>query len=82
MKLEADIECSLEEAILERERILIVRKTVNNLPERLKIIILLHYMEELTIAQISDMIHIPEGTVKSRLYHARKILEKELELLL
>ena len=38
-------------------------------------------MEELTIAQISDMIHIPEGTVKSRLYHARKILEKALNQL-
>lgn len=76
------MEFSPEEVALERERSKVVRQTVNNLPERLKVIVLLYYMEELSIAQISEIIHIPEGTVKSRLYHARKILEKELELLL
>lgn len=73
---------SPEEVTLERERRIVVRQTVNNLPERLKIIVLLYYMEELSVSQIAATIHIPEGTVKSRLYHARKILEEELELLL
>ena len=73
---------SPEEVTLQRERIIVVRHSVHNLPERLKVIVLLYYMEELSIAQIADILHIPEGTVKSRLYHARKILEKELELLL
>ena len=61
-------EFSPEEVTLERERSMLVRQTVNNLPERLKVIVLLYYMEELSVSQIADTIHIPEGTVKSRLY--------------
>ena len=47
-----------------------------------RIVVLLYYMEGLTVAQIAAAVKIPEGTVKSRLYHARKILEKELEVVL
>ena len=52
------------------------------LPHRYRIVVLLYYMEGLTVAQIAAAVKIPEGTVKSRLYHARKILEKELEVVL
>lgn len=49
------------------------------LPENLRIVLLLYYMEELSILEISKVLAIPQGTVKSRLYHARKHLEKDLE---
>lgn len=70
---------SLEEQILNREESRLVRESVDKLQERLKIPILLYYMEELSISQIASLLKIPEGTVKSRLYQARKKLEKELE---
>lgn len=76
------IRFSPEEVTLRREKIQAVRQAVSNLPERLRIIILLYYTEELSVSQISELVHIPEGTVKSRLFKARKVLEKELELLL
>lgn len=76
------IRFSPEEVTLRREKIQVVRQAVSNLPERLRIIILLYYTEELSVSQISELVHIPEGTVKSRLFKARKVLEKELELLL
>ena len=44
-----------------------------------KLPILLFYMEDLPMAQISFVLKIPVGTVKSRLHHAKKLLEKELE---
>lgn len=72
-------EMSLEERIITREKDEFVREAVNKLSDKLKIIILLFYMEELSTAQIADVMKIPIGTVLSRLYQARKILRKELE---
>ena len=59
-----------------------MRQAVNRLPERLKIPTLLHYMEDLPLAEIAAVMKIPVGTVKSRLHQARKALEKELEVVL
>ncbi|MDE6312846.1 MAG: RNA polymerase sigma factor [Lachnospiraceae bacterium] len=72
-------EPSLEEQLLNKEELYLVRQAVNRLPQRFKIPILLHYMEGLSVAWIAASLKIPQGTVKSRLYHARKILAKELE---
>lgn len=68
-----------EDELLEKEKQKRVWETVDDLPEKLRMVVLLYYMEERTIAQISRIAGIPEGTVKSRLYQARKILEKKLE---
>lgn len=56
-----------------------VHHAVDNLRNKYKIPVLLFYMEEMNISQIADILKIPQGTVKSRLYKARKILEKQLE---
>lgn len=42
-------------------------------------VILMYYMEDMSIREISDYLKIPEGTVKSRLNTARKNLRRELE---
>ncbi|MCM1543218.1 MAG: RNA polymerase sigma factor, partial [Blautia sp.] len=68
-----------EEQILEKERDRMVWDAVGTLPEKLKTVILLYYMEELSVSQIAAAAGVPEGTVKSRLYQARKILERKLE---
>lgn len=74
-----DTEASPEEIYITREEARIVQLAVTKLPEKLKVCVLLFYMEELSIVQIAKVLKIPEGTVKSRLYQARKQLEKELE---
>lgn len=56
-----------------------IQKAVSNLPDKLKVVVLLHYMEDRSVQQMAGILHIPQGTVKSRLYHARKILQRELE---
>lgn len=73
---------SLEGMALQKEEVLLVRRAVNALPDKLRIPVLLFYMEEMSAAQISKILKIPEGTVKSRLYLARKRLKKELEVVL
>lgn len=68
-----------EERILEEERDRMVWNAVEELPEKLKTVILLYYMEEMNISQIAGLAGLPAGTVKSRLYQARKLLEQKLE---
>ncbi len=72
-------ELSLEDGITIKEKDESIRMAVNRLPEKLKIVVLLFYMEDLQTAQIAETMKIPIGTVLSRLYRARKILKKELE---
>lgn len=71
-----------ETSFLQREESDLVRRAVGNLPEKLKITALLFYMEDLSVTQISHILKIPAGTVKSRLHHARNQLKKELEVVL
>lgn len=75
----SDSRPSSETQVLEKERDALVKKAMDELPEKLRTVVLLYYMEELPLAQIADVADIPEGTVKSRLYQARKLLEKKLE---
>ena len=72
-------EMSLEERITGKEKDEAIRMAVNRLPDKLKIVVLLFYMEDLSTAQIAEVMNIPVGTVLSRLHQARKILKKKLE---
>ena len=47
-----------------------VQKTVANMPEHLREILLLSYFHTFPYKQISDILDIPLGTVKSRLHAA------------
>ena len=55
-----------------------VNKSIEMLPEKVKQIILLHYFENLSIAEIADRMRISEGTVKWQLHDGRKRIRKEL----
>ena len=56
---------------------MMIQKCVANLPEKMRVVILLYYMENMQIAEIAEVLHIPTGTVKSRLHKAKSILSKE-----
>lgn len=55
-----------------------VRASIASLPEPLKSIIVWREIEELPYAQISEITGEPEGTLKSRLFHAKKKLKNIL----
>lgn len=67
-----------ENLVLEEEKKKLWQE-IRKLRDSFKIPLLLYYMEEMSIAEISKLLSVPQGTVKSRLYHARKQLEKQLE---
>jgi RNA polymerase sigma-70 factor (ECF subfamily) len=41
-------------------------------------IVVMHEMEEKTLEEIAQIMKKPLGTIKSRLFHGRKALEKHL----
>lgn len=47
---------------------------ITHLEEKLRLPIVLHYMEGYTTKEISKILRVPEGTIKSRLAKGRKIL--------
>jgi len=57
-----------------------LRYAINRLPSIEKQMIHLFYLEELKISEISMILGIPVGTVKSRLNRARKQLKQKFEL--
>ena len=56
-----------------------VKLLVAGLPEKQRIVVLLFYSESLSTEEISKILHIPKGTVLSRLPNARERIRKELE---
>lgn len=55
-----------------------MRNLVKNLDRHLREVVVLYYFEEFSVKEISKIVKIPEGTVKSRLSRARKELGKVL----
>jgi len=67
------------DAFLKEERRERVRKGIARLPPRFQEVIILCYLEELTYPEIAKHLRIKEGTVKSRLFKAKRLLAKILE---
>lgn len=56
----------------------ILNRSINQLNEHYRTVILLKYYADLSYADISGILGIPEKTIKSRLFDARKILKEKL----
>jgi len=65
---------SVEESAIKNEAIASLVEAFKSLPVAYREVVVLFYVDELSIAEISDAIGVPEGTVKSRLFRGRKIL--------
>ena len=76
-----DVDLAYEEKdrVLDDEKSAVIKSAIAALPEKYRVIILLYYMEEMPQDKIAAILHVPVGTVKSRLYAARKILKSGLE---
>ena len=56
-----------------------IRQAVSSLPEKLRAVTYIFYFADMSISDIGAALHIPSGTVKSRLSRSRSIIKKELE---
>jgi RNA polymerase sigma-70 factor (ECF subfamily) len=62
----------------DRERMMDVRKHVSRLPDEFRMPLMMLAVDGLTIPEIAAVLEIPEGTVKSRIFYARKRLAEAL----
>lgn len=70
---------SPEQIILRQDEIDMVQRLVASLPEKFRMPIYLYYSADIQISEISEILKLPEGTVKSRMRKAKKLLKEELE---
>ena len=69
---------SSEKLAEKEEELLWVRKAIASLPLPHGVVIVLYYVNNQSIQEISEILDIPLGTVKSRLYYGRQTLKKKL----
>ena len=70
---------NLEQHMVSTEVQEAVWKAVYKLPEQLRIVILLYYMEDFKVAEIAEKLSLSISNVKSKLMRARRYLKQELE---
>jgi len=56
-----------------------IHQAIADLPFGQKVVIVLYYLNGMSLKEISDILDCPVGTVKSRLYHARESLKERIE---
>ena len=74
-----DLSYEERDRVLDGEKSAVLKSAIAALPEKYRVIILLYYMEEVPQEKIATILHVPIGTVKSRLYAARQLLKSGLE---
>ena len=64
---------------ISNDRDIDVKMALEHLPVKILDVIVLYYMENFSVKEISHILQIPGGTVKSRLSKGRKLLEISME---
>ncbi|OGI02447.1 MAG: hypothetical protein A2Y25_01300 [Candidatus Melainabacteria bacterium GWF2_37_15] len=74
-----DIKPTSESTLLLNERKKLILEAIETLKPKFKEVIIFYDIKEMSYEEIAGKIKCPTGTVKSRLFNARKQLQKELE---
>ncbi|MDI9340340.1 MAG: sigma-70 family RNA polymerase sigma factor [Sediminibacterium sp.] len=67
-----------ESEAINTEKMEILNSEIDKLPPLYKTLITLYHLEELPNKEIAEITNLPEGTIKSYLYRARKILKDNI----
>lgn len=68
-----------EEIVIRNEKENAVWKILSGLDEKHRLPLILRYFHELPISEIAQILNVNEGTIHSRLHHARQRLQIELK---
>ena len=74
-----DIETLLDVSAPEAAQDCDLTREVCALPGKYREVILMHYYENLTTREMAEILHIPAGTISTRLRAAKKLLRIQLE---
>jgi len=75
---EPPAELSAGETVDQRERAAHLWRAIDDLSEKLRVVIVLSGIEGHDIREVATLLELPEGTVKSRLFQARQQLKERL----
>lgn len=78
-RLENEKQLSPEEAIIQNEKEAAIWHSLHQLDERHRIVMVLRYFHELSVAEISEILSVNEGTIHSRLHYGRERLRDALK---
>jgi len=67
-----------DEALMKNEMSGFLHREINGLPVQYRKIITFYHLDNMSYKEIAEVMNIPEGTVKSYMFRARKILKDRL----
>ena len=71
-----------ERKLMNNEQAKIIRQAIEELPPLYRHVIVLRHQEEKSYEEIAEILQIPLGTVKARIFRAREMLNKRIKELL
>ena len=71
-----------ERILLSEEIALTIRSTIDELPENLRVAIVLREFDGMSYEEIAKVMSCPVGTVRSRIFRAREAIDKKLQPLI
>jgi RNA polymerase sigma-70 factor (ECF subfamily) len=69
---------SPQTALEQRDRVALLRAALDKLAPSLRTAVMLRDIQELSYQEIADKLHVPEGTVKSRINRGRAELARQI----
>jgi RNA polymerase sigma-70 factor (ECF subfamily) len=72
---------NLEENLMGAEFADLLASEIEKLPPLYKLLITLYHHQELSYSEIAQIVALPEGTVKSYLFRARKMLRERIQMI-
>lgn len=74
----ADYSFHPEHELVRKEQSYSINEAINSLPPRYREVIIYRHKDDKSYEEIADLLNIPVGTVKARIFRARELLKKKL----
>ena len=80
MELEvADYSYNPEHDLVKKEQRFSIEAAIESLPSKYREVIVYRHKDDKSYEEIADLLGIPVGTVKARIFRARELLKKKLK---
>ena len=75
----ADLSHHPEQDLVRKEQRFSIEEAIDSLPPKYREVIVCRHKEDKSYEEIADLLDIPVGTVKARIFRARELLKKKLK---
>ena len=64
-----------------RDRQILIQEHLSHLPAKYRIVLILRHLQDMTYEEMSEILTVPIGTIKTHLFRARNLLKERLQSL-